>query len=119
MRMLSRQLTVRLRLHLAWAPPAGLGSLHHPRRQEAHVTATYASTPPPSTFLDDTPMDDAEYDLFAGSEFHAAEDSPAAGKVDLLTTLMHEFLHTTGLGHSDGDLDLMSDSLGLGTRRLA
>ena len=56
MRMLSRQLTVRLRLHLAWAPPAGLGPLHHPRRQEAHVTATYASTPPPSTFLDDTPM---------------------------------------------------------------
>jgi hypothetical protein len=64
-------------------------------------------------FVDPTPADDSEFGLgMAGS--------PAAGRMDLLTVVMHELGHVIGLeSRYDGDpSDLMYVYLGTGTRRL-
>jgi hypothetical protein len=64
-------------------------------------------------FADPTPADDSEFGLgMAGS--------PAAGRMDLLTVVMHELGHVIGLeSRYDGDpSDLMYVYLGTGTRRL-
>ncbi len=65
-------------------------------------------------FVDPTPFDDREFDAGTAS-------AAAAGRIDLLTTLVHEMLH--GLGHADLDPalhpdDVMAGSLPRGTRRL-
>ena len=65
-------------------------------------------------FVDPTPLDDREFDAGTAS-------AAAAGRIDLLTTLVHEMLH--GLGHADLDPalhpdDVMAGSLPRGTRRL-
>ena len=44
------------------------------------------------------------------------KNSPAANRVDLLTTVMHELTHALGYGHSDS-VDLMYPTLLLGERR--
>ena len=46
----------------------------------------------------------------------ALPGSPAAGKEDLLTALLHEMGHLAG--RPDGDSGLMAGALGLGTRDL-
>jgi len=43
--------------------------------------------------------------------------SPARGRVDLLTTVMHELGHVLGLDHAEGS-GLMNALLPLSTRRL-
>jgi len=64
-------------------------------------------------FVDPTPGDDLEFaDLSA-----ARKGSPAAQRVDLLTTVMHEMGHLLGYAHSDSS-DLMYPTLPLGQRRL-
>ena len=65
-------------------------------------------------FVDPTPFDDREFDAGTAS-------AAAAGRIDLLTTLVHEMLH--GLGYPDLDPslhphDVMAGSLPRGTRRL-
>ena len=65
-------------------------------------------------FVDPTPADDLEFDPYTLS---ATDDSPAANRVDLLTTVMHEMGHLLGYDHADNDL--MSAILPLGVRRLA
>ncbi len=67
-------------------------------------------------FIDPTPGLDSEF-----QDGLALPGSDADGKVDLLTVVMHEFGHRLGLVDLDpwehGD-DLMSATLGLGTRRV-
>src|SRR5262249_16981510 len=53
-----------------------------------------------------------------GGELEAAPDSPAWGKVDLLTVVAHELGHELGLGDSDDPLSVMYDWLAPGIRRL-
>jgi hypothetical protein len=63
-------------------------------------------------FVDSTPMQDEEF--AAGVAFPG---SPAAGREDLLTTVMHELGHLAGLPDDNGSA-LMNDALPEGTRRL-
>jgi hypothetical protein len=72
-------------------------------------------------FIDATPWEDSEF-VADGGQWLAYAGSPAAGRVDLLTVVMHELGHTLGLPDLDATeypYDLMSEVLGVGTRRLA
>jgi hypothetical protein len=64
-------------------------------------------------FIDPTPADDSEFGPSAAA-------SPAAGRTDLLTVVMHELGHVIGLDTRFGGdrSDLMYAYLGNGTRRL-
>ena len=65
-------------------------------------------------FVDPTPADDSEFtDSLGPYALAAPSGSPAANRVDLLTTVMHEMTHLLGYGHSDS-LDLMNPTLPLG-----
>lgn len=67
-------------------------------------------------FVDPTPGDDVEFAVQLDAYSLAADqDSPAALRADLLTTVMHEFGHVLGYDHADEGL--MDDLLPLGTRR--
>jgi VCBS repeat-containing protein len=69
-------------------------------------------------FIDTTPGDDSE---FAGAALLATADGGAAGKVDLLTVLMHELGHQIGLSDDYRPEDqggLMYGYIGAGERRL-
>jgi hypothetical protein len=59
-------------------------------------------------FVDPTPADD--------SEFTISGQGPAAGKVDLLTVVSHEFGHVLGLEDSPVARDVMSETLPAGVR---
>jgi hypothetical protein len=68
-------------------------------------------------FVDATPGQDEEFTPGGpGSPLVALPGSPAAGKEDLLTTVLHEMGHLAG--SPDGDSGLMAGALGLGTRDL-
>jgi hypothetical protein len=71
-------------------------------------------------FVDSTPGEDSEYDG-AGTRLTADVGGAAAGKLDLLTVLMHELGHQIGLGDeymtSKGS-DLMYGYINVGERRL-
>ncbi len=62
-------------------------------------------------FVDATPADD--------SEFASGSNGAAAGKIDLLTAVMHELGHELGLDDIAGSSDLMGDVIGTGIRRTA
>lgn len=73
-------------------------------------------------FIDRTPRNDSEFsDVIAPTELQATGDSPAVGRVDLLTVIMHEMGHLLGLPEASGQEsshDIMSEVLDLSTRRL-
>jgi hypothetical protein len=73
-------------------------------------------------FLDPTPADDSEFTIAAGGhELQATPGSAAAGRVDLLTVLAHEFGHRLGLDDLDPTLaphDVETQTLAAGVRRL-
>ena len=67
-------------------------------------------------FIDPTPADDAE---FAAGSLVAPAGSPAAGRMDLLSVVMHELGHVLGLQDFEGgDHDLMGETLAPGVRRV-
>ncbi|RYE85662.1 MAG: hypothetical protein EOP19_08930, partial [Hyphomicrobiales bacterium] len=69
-------------------------------------------------FLDTTPGDNAE---FTGTGTRLTGTGDAAGRMDLLTTIMHELGHQIGIDdtYSSGDAaDLMYGYAGVGERRL-
>ncbi len=70
-------------------------------------------------FVDDTPWDDREFDFLADhSDDQARADGPAAGRVDLLTVVMHELGHLLGFEHNAGDAgSVLSELLPTGGRR--
>jgi hypothetical protein len=73
-------------------------------------------------FVDPTPADDSEFVVPAGGqELQALPCSPALGRMDLLTVVEHELGHVLGLDDLDPAVaahDLMTATLGTGTRRL-
>ena len=73
-------------------------------------------------FMDDTPSDDSEFTLIvSNSQLRADADSPAKGRVDLLTVLMHELGHVLGLPdvpESELPYRIMATPLAPGVRRL-
>ncbi len=92
--------------------PAGTLGLAYPGQNRVAISADAAGR---GWFVDRTPLADEEF--AAGV---APATSPAAGREDLLTVVLHEMGHLAGLpddgGTSAGD-DLMGDVLGVGQRR--
>jgi hypothetical protein len=72
-------------------------------------------------FVDPTPGQDEEFAPYGpGGLLTALPGSPAAGKVDLLTTVLHEMGHLIGLPDVSSlvnPLNLMDEALAPGTRR--
>ncbi len=68
-------------------------------------------------FVDPTPADDTEFVASATGELLATSGS-AAGRMDLLTVVMHELGHVQGVEYVNHDHDLMSIALSVGVRRL-
>jgi hypothetical protein len=66
-------------------------------------------------FVDNTPLESSEY-RFSNGVWLAGADSAAYGRMDLLTTFMHEIGHV--LGYEHGADALMSATLAAGTRAL-
>ncbi|HZN33958.1 MAG TPA: hypothetical protein VFB80_09075, partial [Pirellulaceae bacterium] len=67
------------------------------------------------------PGDAAFDDVVAPEEFHAGSDSPAFGRMDLLTVVAHELGHVLGLSDLDPQVaphDLLTETLAPGVRRL-
>jgi hypothetical protein len=71
-------------------------------------------------FVDATPVNDVEFGLsLSDVEKMALETSPAFGRMDLLTVVMHEMGHVLGFKDLDPNAGaLMSGTLDAGTRRL-
>jgi len=65
-------------------------------------------------FVDSTPADNQEFT--DGPSRIAEPDGPAAGRMDLLTVVMHELGHVLGYDHDD-DFDALIETLAIGTRR--
>ena len=66
-------------------------------------------------FVDKTPSIDEEVTLWVSSDQRAASpDSPAYGKIDLLTVVEHELGHLLGFEH--GSIDVMGETLVAGVR---
>jgi hypothetical protein len=67
-------------------------------------------------FVDDSPLDDSEFELLAaGGGLQAGSDSEAFGRIDLLTVVLHELGHILGFDHGDED-GLMGATLEVGVR---
>jgi hypothetical protein len=66
-------------------------------------------------FIDPTPWEDSEFPIALGGESLLATDSPAAGRIDLLTVLAHELGHLLGFEHAEED-GLMAATLAPGVR---
>lgn len=73
-------------------------------------------------FIDATPSEDAEFAIKAEATLLShLSGGPAEGRVDLLTTILHEMGHRIGLGDTYDDADresIMYGFLGKGERRL-
>jgi hypothetical protein len=68
-------------------------------------------------FVDATPSQDEEFSPAPGGALTARAGSPAAGKMDLLTVVLHEMGHLAGLPDTSSGNDLMAETLATGQRR--
>jgi hypothetical protein len=71
-------------------------------------------------YVDTTPGSDSEFD-WSGAVMQARAGSAAAGRMDLLTVVLHEMGHFAGWGELDPAThpdDLMALTLGAGVRRV-
>jgi hypothetical protein len=93
---------------LAMLPGAYLG-LADPLANQVYIDAAGAGY---GWFVDATPWKDEE---FAGGR--ALANGPAAGKMDLLTVVLHEMGHLAGKDDQTDGNGLMAESLFPGTRR--
>jgi hypothetical protein len=67
-------------------------------------------------FVDDSPLDDSEFELLAaGGGFQADAGSAAFGRIDLLSVVLHELGHILGYDHGDED-GLLGETLETGVR---
>ncbi|MCX7149090.1 MAG: matrixin family metalloprotease, partial [Rhodocyclales bacterium] len=70
-------------------------------------------------FIDSTPADNSEFLPTANPyEWIAKAGSEAAGKMDMLSVLLHEYGHALGFEHSANSQDFMATTLQPGVRRL-
>jgi hypothetical protein len=70
-------------------------------------------------FIDTTPSDNSEFLPTSNpNEWVAKAGSEAAGKMDMLSVLLHEYGHALGIEHSGDTGDYMSTTLTPGVRRL-
>ncbi len=72
-------------------------------------------------FIDSTPYEDDEFTPISGAALSAPSDSPASGRVDLLTVILHEIGHVLGLPDLAAVLypdSLMTGTLSPGIRRI-
>ena len=70
-------------------------------------------------FIDTTPTDNSEYLPTSNpNEWVAKAGSAAAGKMDMLSVLLHEYGHALGINHSADPNDFMGTTLTAGVRRL-
>nr|WP_315483141.1 matrixin family metalloprotease [uncultured Undibacterium sp.] len=70
-------------------------------------------------FIDDTPDNNDEFLLTSDPEVWIAKAvTAAAGKMDMLSVLLHEYGHALGIEHSGDNADYMAASLQPGQRRL-
>ncbi len=68
-------------------------------------------------FVDSTPSLDEEFTVPLTTSAARAATGPTVDRVDLLTTILHEYGHLLGLDDHLGSTDLLAESLPLGTRR--
>jgi len=70
-------------------------------------------------FIDTTPSQNEEFLPTSNpNEWVAKEGSAAAGKMDMLSVLLHEYGHALGINHSADPNDYMGTTLTAGVRRL-
>jgi hypothetical protein len=70
-------------------------------------------------FIDATPADNSEFLPTSNpNEGVAKAGSAAAGKMDMLSVLLHEYGHALGIDHSANGHDFMATTLTAGVRRL-
>jgi len=70
-------------------------------------------------FIDTTPWDNSEYLPTSNPyEWVAKAGSDAAGKMDMLSVLLHEYGHALGIDHSADGHDYMATTLTPGVRRM-
>ncbi len=70
-------------------------------------------------FVDSTPSDNSEFLPTSNpNEWIAKAGTAAAGKMDMLSVLLHEYGHALGIDHSSNPNDFMATTLTAGVRRL-
>ncbi|HEX4997070.1 MAG TPA: LEPR-XLL domain-containing protein, partial [Terriglobia bacterium] len=93
-------------------------SLSDGRLGETSGTSVYldATAAGHGWFVDGTPADSDEFEIvWSGGRLIAGPNSVASGRIDLLTTLIHEMGHVLGLTHDSG-LAVMDETLRTGER---
>ncbi|MDB5390552.1 MAG: choice-of-anchor domain, partial [Planctomycetaceae bacterium] len=70
-------------------------------------------------YVDGSSKSDKAFPIkLTATEMEATGGSPAFGKMDLLTVVMHELGHVLGLGHTADTTNIMSGDFELGIRRI-